>query len=299
MMSRPGERRRAAFRNPLRRNQDSRVATATSGDQPEKQQRVATGAPPEILDRGPIGERLIAASPVDLTASQWERFARFRDLLLGWNERVNLTAITDPAAVEQTLFLDALRMVPAIRAAIGDVAIASRRPALIDIGTGAGFPGLPLAIAMPELDVTLLDATAKKVNFIRAVAADLELANAIPLHGRSEDISHNRTYRERYDFATARAVASLPALAELAIPLIHPGGRAFFPKSADIDEELADGERAAKILGAHIQATPLLLHESNEKVTRLVIMDKIGVRTPSRFPRRAGIPAREPLGRIK
>ena len=90
------------------------MATPTPGEQPEKPQRVATGAPPEILDRGPIGERLIAASPVELSAPQWAQFARFRDLLLGWNERVNLTAITDPDAVEHTLFLNTLRMIPAI-----------------------------------------------------------------------------------------------------------------------------------------------------------------------------------------
>jgi 16S rRNA (guanine527-N7)-methyltransferase len=275
------------------------VATANAGDRPEKPQRVATGAPPVIVDRGPVGERLIAASPVALSDAQRRQLARFRDLLLGWNERVNLTAITDPDSVEQLLFLDALRMVPAIRESLGEITIAAQRPQLIDIGAGAGFPGLPLAIAMPEIDVTLLDATAKKVNFIREVITNLGLANATPLHGRSEEIGHDRAYRERFDFATARAVAALPTLAELAIPLLHAGGRAFFPKSADIDDELAEGERAAALLGAQIRATPLLLHNRNEKMTRLVIMDKIGVRTPSQFPRRAGIPAREPLGRIK
>lgn len=273
------------------------MVTAESGARPEKHQRVATGAPPEIIDRGPVSSELIANAPVELSDAQWAQLARFRDLLLGWNERVNLTAITDPHNVEQLLFLDALRMVPTIREALERVKPSATRPTLIDIGTGAGFPGLPIAIAIPELDVTLLDATAKKTNFIRQVIADIGLANATPLNGRSEDISHDRNYRERYDFATARAVASLPTLAELAMPLIHRGGQGFFPKSADIEAELAEGERAAAMLGARISATPFLPHAHDEKVTRLIIMDKIALTTPSRFPRRAGIPAREPLGR--
>lgn len=272
------------------------MATARYGAQPEPRQRVATGSPPDIIDRGPVSTELVSASPIQLSEAQWQQLASFRDLLLGWNERVNLTAIDDPADVERLLFLDALRMVPAIREAASRV---ESRPRLIDIGAGAGFPGLPLAIAMPEIDVTLLDATAKKVNFMREVVGAIGLENAHPLHGRSEDIGHDRNHRERYDFATARAVASLPALAELAMPLIHRGGRAFFPKSADIEEELSEGNRAAAILGARISATPFLPHVQNEKVTRLVIMDKIALTTPSRFPRRAGLPAREPLGRNK
>ncbi len=271
------------------------MVNAETGDRPPRQQRVATGAPPEIIDRGPVSAGLISASPIELSAAQWGLFARFRDLLLGWNERVNLTAITEPDAVERLLFLDALRMAPAIRESIP--ANATRRSRLIDIGTGAGFPGLPLSIALPEIDFTLLDATGKKINFIAEVVTALPLPNVTPLHGRSEDIGHDRAYRERFDFATARAVASLPALAELAIPLLRRGGRAFFPKSTDLAEELAEGERAASILGARIYAPSLLPHDDGEKVTQLVIMDKLAQTTPSRFPRRAGIPAREPLGR--
>lgn len=271
------------------------MVTAESGARPEKQQRVATGTPPEIIARGPISAAVIEDSPIELSGAQWDQLARFRDLLLGWNERVNLTAITDPADVERLLFLDALRMVPAIRVSV-DRSYAER-PSLIDIGTGAGFPGLPIAIAIPEIDVTLLDATAKKINFIREVISDLGLTNAFPLHGRSEDISHVSAHRDRYDFATARAVAALPTLAELAMPLIHRGGRAFFPKSAEIEVELEEGARAATMLGARISATSFLPHAHGEKVTRLVIMDKIALATPPIYPRRSGIPAKDPLGK--
>jgi 16S rRNA (guanine527-N7)-methyltransferase len=214
--------------------------------------------------------------------------------LLGWNERVNLTAITDPLAVEQMLFLDALRMVPALSEAITHRKGMSLR--LIDIGTGAGFPGLPLAIVFPELSFTLLDATNKKIAFLGEVVRELALTNVTPTHGRAEELGHEAAFRATFNLATARAVSSLPALIELTIPLLTVGGRAFFPKSTDIEVELNQGQRAANVLGGRIASAQIVPAGTDEKVTRLVIVDKIGA-TPNRFPRRAGLPAREPLGR--
>lgn len=255
--------------------------------------RVATGPPPVIVDRGPLSQALINATPVALDDRQRERLARYRDLLLGWNERINLTAITEPEAVERVLILDALRLAPAIRSAAVD------RPSplrLIDIGTGGGLPGLPLAIALPEIDFTLLDATGKKVTFLNEVIRDLELGNAVALHGRAEEIGHLPAYRGQFDFATARAVASLATLFELALPLLKVSGQGFFPKSAAIEGELEEAERAAPILGGHIASAELLPFSTDEQVTRLVILAKIA-QTSSRFPRRAGVPVREPLGK--
>jgi 16S rRNA (guanine527-N7)-methyltransferase len=185
-------------------------------------------------------------------------------------------------------------MVPSILAS----APVGRTASLIDIGTGAGFPGLPLAIAMPHLDFTLLDSTNKKLTFIAAVATELGLENVQTLHGRAEEIGHDFIYRARFDLATARAVASLPTLVELATPLLREGGRAFFPKSAEIETELSEGVSACAMLGARITSSDLLSDGTDELVTRLVIMDKLGS-TPMRFPRRAGLPAKEPLGRAK
>jgi 16S rRNA (guanine527-N7)-methyltransferase len=261
---------------------------------PGKPPRIATGEPPVIVDRGPLSSSFETPDGVSLDQSQQDQLARFRDLLLGWNERINLTAIKEPEDVERRLFLDALRMVPAILASVPD----GRTASLIDIGSGAGFPGLPLAIAMPQLDFTLLDSTNKKLTFIAAVAAELGLENVQTLHGRAEEIGHNFVYRARFDLATARAVASLPTLVELATPLLREGGRAFFPKSADIETELAEGKRACAMLGAQFISSNLLSDGTDELVTRLVIMDKLGS-TPMRFPRRAGLPAKEPLGRAK
>ena len=236
-----------------------------------------------------------ARAGVALDATQLDRFARYRDLLLDHNTRVNLTAITDPAAVERRLFLDALSMVPAIdayaRLVAADVVFATTLR-LVEVGSGAGFPGLPIQIARPELDVTLIEATGKKASFLTRVTAELGLHGATVIHGRAEEVAHDTAHRATYDLATARAVASLPALLELCMPLLREGGRALFPKGTDLAEELAAGRRAAPLVGARIIAADRL----PDAETRLVVADKTGP-TPKRYPRRAGIPAREPLGK--
>lgn len=233
--------------------------------------------------------RLVAG----LTGVQRTQLATYRDLLLDWNQKVNLTALTDPAEVERRLFLDAVRMLPAVDDYLGG-SVAAR---LVDIGTGAGFPGLVLAIARPHLDVALIEATGKKIGFLRAVVAALHLSRRVSaFHGRAEDLARDPTHRGRFDLGTARAVAVLPALLELTMPYLRRGGRALFPKSAELGEELAQAERAARMIGARIVGADLLAHGEGERVTRLVIADKMEA-TPSRYPRRAGIPAREPLGR--
>jgi 16S rRNA (guanine527-N7)-methyltransferase len=227
-----------------------------------------------------------------LTADQAVGLATYRDLLLEWNQRFNLTALSDPDVVERRLFLDALRMLPVIDESLGEVTTAR----LVDIGTGAGFPGLVLAVTRPELDVTLIEATGKKVSFLQTVIETLGLANVAAIHARAEDVARDPAHREQYDLATARAVASLPALIELAMPFLRIDGRALFPKSAALGEELAQGRRAAEIVGARIITPDPQPQAESDGVTRLVIAAKIRG-TPTRYPRRAGIPAREPLGR--
>jgi 16S rRNA (guanine527-N7)-methyltransferase len=226
-----------------------------------------------------------------LTPNQQAQVVTYRDLLLEWNKRFNLTAITDPELVERRLFLDAWRMLPAIDEATGG------EPArLIDVGSGAGFPGLALKIARPALDITLLEATGKKVGFLQHVIDALGLDGVEAEHGRAEELAHDPSRRERYDLAPARAVASLPALIELCTPFLRVGGRALFPKSEDLGTELREGTKAAEEVGVTIVSADLLPVIEGEQVTRLVIVDRM-VRTPPRYPRRAGLPAREPLGR--
>jgi 16S rRNA (guanine527-N7)-methyltransferase len=233
-----------------------------------------------------------AFSAGPLTPRQEAQVVAYRDLLLEWNQRFNLTAITDPDLVERRLFADAWRMLPAIDA------VTYGQPArLIDVGSGAGFPGLALKIARPALDVTLLEATAKKVTFLRHVVETLGLEGVEAIHDRAEEFGHDPGRRERYDLATARAVASLPALIELCTPFLKIGGHALFPKSEQLDQELQEGKKAAQMLGVRMLSADLVPAIEGEQVTRLVIAAKIR-RTPPQYPRRAGVPAREPLGRV-
>jgi 16S rRNA (guanine527-N7)-methyltransferase len=227
---------------------------------------------------------------VELDPLASARFTRYRDLLLERNAHVNLTAIRQPVEIERRLYLDALAMLPAIDAFL-ETEGQNCQARLIDIGSGAGFPGLVLKIARPALDVTLVDATAKKVAFVGDVIADLELAGVRAVHGRAEELGQNPRYREQFEIATARAVASLPVLLEFVLPFLDVGGRAFLPKGLAIDDELTAGRRAAKRLGAEIVSSERVL--SGE--TRLIIAHKTTL-TAKAYPRHTGIPARSPLG---
>jgi 16S rRNA (guanine527-N7)-methyltransferase len=229
----------------------------------------------------------------DLPEPVQQQLRDYRNLLFRWNQRFNLTAVREPEEIDGRLIADALRLLPAI-----DTELASRRPPvrLMDLGTGAGFPGLVIKIARPEIDVVLADATRKKVQFVQHVIGELGLRSASTVHGRAEDLGHHHDYRTQFDIVTARGVATLPTLVELTVPLLVQGGLFLFPKGAAIDEELADGQRAAKKLGARIDSAELLPGDPSEPVTRLVRGVKIST-TPERYPRRAGIPNKEPLGR--
>jgi 16S rRNA (guanine527-N7)-methyltransferase len=227
-----------------------------------------------------------------LSSVQQAQVAIYRDLLLEWNQRFNLTAIMDPDQIERRLFGDSWRMLPAI-----DEATSGEFARLIDVGTGAGFPGLAIKIVRPGLDITLLEATGKKVTFLREVIQTLGFSGVEAIHGRAEELAHDAAYREQFDIATARAVASLPALFELCTPFLRVGGHALFPKSAELDQELQEGKQAAQKLGVRLLSSDLVPAIEGEQVTRLVIAAKIH-RTPHNYPRRAGVPAREPLGRV-
>jgi len=228
---------------------------------------------------------------IPLSDTQIRRFDAYRSMLLSWNQRTNLTAVTDPAEVDRRLFLDSILLLSALDAALQ---LMDARPGrMIDVGSGAGFPGLPLKIMRPDLDITLVEATGKKVAFLDACIVDLGLEHIVTIHGRAEDLGHDPGYRERFDIVTARAVASLPALLELGLPFLHPGGRGLFPKGLDIAEELSAATAAAPLVGGRIVATRPLPGGQ----TTLVAVAKTGP-TPRTYPRRAGIPAREPLGHL-
>lgn len=231
----------------------------------------------------------LAAEFPDLSSDGQFRLRVFRDLLLEWNERFNLTAIREPDAVDRVLLLDALRMLPALDAAASESGL--RQPSLIDIGSGGGLPAIPLAICRPTLDVTMVEATGKKVGFLREVIDTIDLGNARAIHARAEELARSNDERERYDLASARAVASLPALVELVAPFLRVGGIALFPKGLAIAGELPAARFACREVGCElVGAVPLAGGE-----TMLVTIRKTS-ETPNRYPRRPGLPARQPLG---
>jgi 16S rRNA (guanine527-N7)-methyltransferase len=222
-----------------------------------------------------------------------EHLVAYRELLFRWNQRFNLTAVRERGEIDTRLIADALRLLPTLDDELG---ARTRGLRLIDLGTGAGLPGVVLKIARPDIDVTLVDATNKKVQFVQTVITELGLKGARTVHGRAEDLGQHPDYRERFDVVTARGVATLPTLVELTLPLLEVGGVCLLPKGADLDVELGEGQRAAKLLGGRIESAELLPGVEGEPVTRLVRGIKIGL-TPGRYPRRAGIPNKEPLGR--
>lgn len=236
---------------------------------------------------------MIAEPPIQDApfAGELRLLARYRDLLIEWNQRFNLTAKRTATEIDRWLIGDSLRLLPTL-----DQLLERPDAHLIDVGTGAGLPGLALKIARPDLRVTLVESTGKKVTFLQAVIDDLGLTGVQAIHARAEDLGHDFVHRARYDIATARAVSSTPALLELCLPLLRMGGVAVFPKSSEIDEELKSAQNAAPVLGGRLDRDELLPATAHLPVTRLLIFAKIAP-TPNRFPRRSGLPAREPLGR--
>ncbi len=213
------------------------------------------------------------------------------------NAKFNLTAITDPADIQRLHFADSLTVIPAVDAYVhligGDVAMLST-VRVLDVGSGAGFPGLPLAIMRPRVAVTLLEATGKKAAFLRRVADDLGLDNVTVLNYRAEEAAHHPTLRGHIDIVLARAVARLPVLLEYALPFVRPGGFVLALKRGDIAAEIAGGARAAALLGGTLGAsTPVAI--SGLEGHLLVRVDKTGD-TPARYPRYPGVPAKNPLG---
>ncbi len=242
------------------------------------------------MDVFPVLQRYQDRFGFELDAESVQRLETFRDLLIDTNRHFNLTRVTDPAEIETRLFLDALGMLPMIRRSAPSDATTNR---LLDVGTGAGFPGIPLKIVDPTIDLVLIEATAKKVTFVTQVIETLGLASAQAIHGRAEELAHDARYRSQFDAVTARAVSRLPALLEICMPFCRVGGRGIFPKGPDIDEEVADASQAAgtlrcKILGVERSDIPELAG------TTYVIARQVD-RPPTKYPRRPGIPSRDPL----
>ena len=226
-----------------------------------------------------------------LSDKQLAQFARYRDLLLEWNQRINLTSITDPQDVLIKHFLDSLTFFSSIPGRFK----VSGTLALLDVGSGAGFPGLPLQIVYPTWQITLLEATGKKVRFLEAVIADLGLSQARAIQGRAEDLAHDPQHRAAYDIVTARALAALPTLVEYCLPFCKPGGLVIAAKKGDISAELEQSKTAAATLGGRWAAlTPFSLPGLEDQRSLVVYQETHSA--PPQYPRRAGAPVKRPLG---
>lgn len=221
-----------------------------------------------------------------LNDGQLDQFAQYYTILLEKNKVMNLTTITDEREVYIKHFYDSLTISQAISL--------SGITSVIDVGTGAGFPGIPLKIAFPHLKVVLLDSLKKRVDFLQEVGRNLGLTDFEVIHGRAEDIAHDKDYREQFDLVTARAVAKLPILGEYCLPFIHLEGKFVAMKGAEIEEEVAFAKQALFLLGrATCRVVPLTLPEQMGERHLLVVEKKQP--TPKRYPRKAGIPNKQPL----
>lgn len=221
-----------------------------------------------------------------------ERFARYLALLVEWNERAGLTAVTDPDEVQRRHFAESLALLVALR---GAGVLTHGQPAtLVDLGSGAGFPGLPLAIAEPALRVALIESHGRRAQFLATVVDALGLANVQVVHARAEQAGHDPALRGTFDVATARAVASLAVLVEYALPLLRPGGVLAAPKGSRAVAELAEAAHAIAMLGGHAEPSVPLALPPDAPPQQVLMVRRTGP-LDARYPRRAGMPEKRPL----
>lgn len=235
-----------------------------------------------------LAELPVQALPfgVELTPDAMHAFATYEKLLLAWNDRLALTAIRAPESIRVRHFLDSLSCV----CVTGDLTGQS----LVDVGAGAGFPGLPLKIAFPDMALTLVESVVKKARFLETVVSELGLQDVSVVAERAEVVGHSAAHREQYDWAVARAVAGLPALVEYLLPLARAGGAALALKGADAAEELVDAQSAIETLGGEAAGLTEIRLPGVEQPHYLVAVRKIEP-TDSRYPRRTGVPSKRPL----
>lgn len=221
---------------------------------------------------------------IEFNDKQLNQFYDYMNLLLEWNQKINLTAIVEPEDVILKHFIDSLTINKYIESNVK----------LVDVGTGAGFPGIPLKIYRPDLEIILVDSLNKRINFLNEVISCLELKNIYTIHSRIEDFGKNTEYREKFDYVTARAVANISVLSEYLIPLAKLDANCIYMKGNEIEKELNSGKNAINILGGKIQKVDEFKLPDTDIVRNIIVIKKIK-NTPNKYPRKAGIPAKEPL----
>ena len=221
---------------------------------------------------------------MDLTEEQIRQFEAYRAGVLEWNEKVNLTAITDPEEFEMKHFADS------VMSAGNDIVKNAKK--IIDVGTGGGFPGIPLAILFPDKQFTLMDSLGKRIKIIDQLAKEIGIKNVELVHARAEDLAKKKEYREQYDVCVSRAVANLATLSEYCIPFVKIGGYFAPYKTAAAEEEIAEGKKALFILGGHLESVSEF---SDAELDHTILWIKKVKMTPVKYPRKAGTPSKEPL----
>lgn len=221
---------------------------------------------------------------IKLNEEQIEKFYIYMNLLIDWNKKINLTAITKPEEIVLKHFVDCLTIANYVE----------ENSKLIDVGTGAGFPGVPLKIYREDLKIVLADSLNKRLTFLNEVLNTLKLKNIETIHTRAEELGRNKKYREEFDIAVSRAVANLSTLSEYLIPFVKVGGKCICMKGADIDEELNNAKKAIEVLGGKIVKKDIFKLPKSNLRRSVIIVEKVK-KTSSKYPRKPGTPAKEPI----
>jgi len=223
---------------------------------------------------------------IDLSEKQTQQFFDYKSLLVEWNEIINLTAITDEREIIIKHFVDSASILSAVKI--------EEEATIIDVGTGAGFPGLPVKIIRPDLKVTLLDSLNKRIEFLEEVCTHLGLENVDNIHARAEDGGQSQILREKFDYCLSRAVANLAVLSEYCLPFVKVGGMFVCLKGSDVAQELMDGQAAVTKLGGKVEQVIKIEIPNSDITHSLVIIKKI-TETPSVYPRKAGKASKSPI----
>ena len=219
-----------------------------------------------------------------LSENQVKKFYEYMLLLLEWNERINLTSITDEKNIVLKHFVDSITICKYI----------PKNAKLLDVGTGAGFPGIPVKIVRDDVEVVLLDSLNKRILFLDDVIDKLDMKNIQAVHGRAEEFGRNKDFRQSFDVVTSRAVANMAVLSEYLIPFSKLGGKCVIMKGSDFEEELNNSKKAIKVLGGKINSVDEFVLPASDMKRTIVVVDKVGD-TPKQYPRKAGTPAKKPI----